>query len=120
MIFDLKGGENVKKRWGIMSLSALIMLMMLFISAEYSFAMSFDKAKKLIVKEAKQKGFEQSDIANAVGIMKYLIHKGISVDDAYAVASRIVKRCNHEELKENTERIREAAVNSPDYWVTRN
>jgi hypothetical protein len=42
------------------------------------------------------------------------------VDDAYAVASRIVKRSNHEELKENTERIREAAVNSPDYWVTRN
>ncbi|MBI5180950.1 MAG: hypothetical protein HZA05_06065 [Nitrospirae bacterium] len=110
----------MKKRWGIMSLSALIILIMLLISAEYSFAMSFEKAKKLISKEAKQKGFEQTDIANSVGIMKDLIHKGISVDDAYAVASRIVKRSNHEELKENAERIREAAVNSPDYWTTQN
>ncbi len=120
MIFDLKGGENVKKRWGIMSLSALVILIMLFISAEYSFAMSFEKARKLIAREAIQKGLEQTDISNAVGIMKDLVHKGISVDEAYAVVSRIVKRSNHEELKENTERIREAAVNSPDYWVMQN
>lgn len=120
MIFDLKGGEDVRKRRGIMSLSALIMLVMLFISSEYSFAMSFGKAKKLITREAMQKGFEQPDITNAVGIMKDLIHKGISVDEAYAVVSRIIKRCNHEELKENAERIREAAVNSPDYWAAQN
>jgi hypothetical protein len=110
----------MRKWWGIMSLSAFIMLMMLFISSEYSFAMSFDKAKKLIVKEAMQKGFEETDITNAVGIMKDLVHKGISVDEAYAVVSRIVKRSNHEELKENAQRIREAAVNSPDYWVMQN
>ncbi|MEK6657682.1 MAG: hypothetical protein AABY58_09595 [Nitrospirota bacterium] len=110
----------MRKWWGIMSLSAFIMLMMLFISSEYSFAMSFDKAKKLIVKEAMQKGFEETDITNAVGIMKDLVHKGISVDEAYAVVSRIVKRSNHEELKENAERVREAAVNSPDYWAAQN
>src|SRR4030067_3708535 len=107
----------MKKRWGVMFLPALIILIMMLISAEYSFAMSFEKAKKLVVKEARHKGFEQTDIANAVAIMKALVHKGISVDDAYAVASRILKRCNHEELKENAQRIREAAINSPDYWV---
>lgn len=110
----------MKKQWGVMFLPALIILIMMLISAEYSFAMSFEKAKKLIVKEAKHKGLEQTDITNAVGIMKDLVHKGISVDEAYSVVNRIMKRCNHEELKENAERIREAAVNSPDYWVMQN
>lgn len=110
----------MKKGWKMTTASALITLMMLFVSAEYSFAMSFGKAKKLIVREATQKGLEETDITNAVGIMKDIVHKGISVDEAYAVVSRIIKRCNHEELKENAERIREAAANSPDYWVMRN
>ena len=39
----------------------------------YSFAMSFDKAKKLII-EAMQKGFKETDITNALGIMKDLVH----------------------------------------------
>lgn len=110
----------MKKRRVVISLSALIILIMLLTASEYSLAMSFDKAKRLITKEAKQKGLEQPDITNAVGIMKDLIHKGINVDEAYAVVSRMVKRCNHEELKENAERIKEAAVNSPDYWVMQN
>lgn len=110
----------MKKKWGMATISALIVLIMLLATTGYSYAMSFDKAKKLISKEAKQKGLEQTDITNAVAIMKDLVHKGISVDEAYAVVSRIVKRCNHDELKENAKRIREAAVNSPDYWGIQN
>ena len=104
----------------ITSLSIVIVLIIVLTSAGYSFAMSFGKAKKLITREAIQKGFEQPDIANAVGIMKDLIHKGISVDEAYAVVSRIVKRSDSEELKFNAQRIKDAAVNSPDYWETQN
>ncbi len=110
----------MKKRRGIMFLSAIIVLIMLLISVQYSFAMSFEKAKKLITKESMQKGFEQQDIIYAVSIMKDLVHKGISVDEAYAVASRIVKRSDSEELKFNAQRIKDAAVNSPDYWVMQN
>ncbi len=97
------------------TISVLIIFMILSAGIGHSFAMSFEKATKLIAKEVKQKGLEQTDITNAVGIMNNLIHKGITVDEAYAVTSRIVKRSNHEELKESAERIREAAVNSPDY-----